>query len=101
MHQCACGGFVPGGVRLCPNCGAVNVRPRAATMLGLAAAAQLITACACYGGPVTCRMIVHRGAPVNSCTAAFDCTTPLPDGGQPTQDPADGFCFTGPIDAGP
>jgi hypothetical protein len=101
MHRCQCGGFVPATVSRCPNCEALCLRPRTSTVVGLVVAAQMITACACYGGPITCQQVPHRGALVNSCTVLPDCDTPLPDGGSPVSDPTDALCFTGPVDAGP
>ena len=101
MRRCSCGGFVPRGISRCPNCGGLSFRSGAGLAAGLAVAAQLVTACNCYGGPVTCTMVTHRGMSVDRCTATFDCTTPLADGGSPTADSTDFFCFTGsPVDGG-
>ena len=94
---------MPRGISRCPNCGAISIKPGGAAIAGLAVAAQLITACACYGGPVTCTTVTHRGMPVSSCSVA-DCATPLPDGGNPRADGTDFFCADGsmndPLDGG-
>ena len=96
MRRCHCQGFIPNGLTRCPNCGALSAKPSKAALAAMAAAAQLITACACYGGPATrCPTLIHRGMTINSCTAAIDCTTPLTDGGSPAADPTDQACFTG------
>jgi hypothetical protein len=68
--------------------------PSKAAIAGLAVAAQLITACSCYGRPVTCPVTVtHRGMPVDACTVTADCATPLADGGDPVADSTDDLCF--------
>lgn len=92
MIRCDCGGYVPFGISRCPHCEAFRLRPPEAWMMAALAAAQALTACACYGGPCT---TMSRGALV-SC-AAVDCSTPLADGGSPTTDPAESFCFVGPV----
>ena len=101
MLRCRCGGVIPGGIARCPNCDALSVRPRASTVTAVAVAAQLITACACYGGPTMCRPVMNQGMTINPCTMAADCTTKLADGGRPRSDPSD-ICFDGSAnDGGP
>lgn len=92
MRRCRCGGFVPPGISRCPNCNAPHVRLGKAAVAAAAVAAQLITACACYGAAPCALNAVHRGMLVNECTVP-DCVTALPDGGDPVADPEDRLCF--------
>ncbi|MBE2251853.1 MAG: hypothetical protein IAE78_20120 [Myxococcus sp.] len=92
MNQClSCQGVVPAGLAACPNC-AVTRRKTGlkAAALGLVAIAvsNCGSAMALYGIPCTSKQ-VDGGA--NGCPG--ECTTLLPDGGDPRKD-ATNACFT-------
>lgn len=88
MHQCSrCQGFVPDGVESCPNCRSGRawwIVPLALAGAGL----TTVTLSACYGPGCATRLpdgsLSRYGD--KSCIS-FDCTRPLADGGEPSQDP--------------
>ena len=87
VNQClSCQGVVPAGLVACPNC-AVTRKKKGLTMAAVGLVALAVSNCgsamALYGVPCTAQ---------NGCLP--DCTTKLPDGGDPKKDPTNTRCFT-------
>lgn len=93
MNQCvSCQGIVPAGLDACPNCVVSSRKTRGLKAAALGLVAIAVSNCgspmALYGVPCVSKQV---DGGTNGCPG--ECTTLLPDGGDPRKDRNDP-CFT-------
>jgi hypothetical protein len=105
MNRCSqCGGFVPPNAKTCPNCRSTWRAWWMAPLAIAGAGVASVTLSACYGVPCAAaatKVTLPDGETTselycgNPDGGSFDCRAPLPDGGNPQNDPEWTFFCSG------